>query len=211
MDGIDIRQYHPAEIRRCVAFVSQDSALFHGSVRDNIVLGAPQVSDELVVHAADLSGVTDFVRGHPQGFNMQVGEAGRFLSSGQKQAIALARALLLGPKIIFLDEPSGAMDMASERLLIERLKSSFKSNQTIIVTTHRASMLALVTRLIVIDQGKLLAHGPRDEVLAMLTRNSAQSESAETSAKQGGSDQRIRPLRMRSEEYKEGSPAQGAD
>lgn len=211
LDGIDIRQYHTAEIRRCVAFVSQESALFHGSVRDNIVLGAPQVSDELVVRAADLSGVTDFVRGHPQGFNMPVGEAGRFLSSGQKQAIALARAFLLEPKIIFLDEPSGAMDMASERLLVERLKATFTSDQTVIVTTHRASMLALVNRLIVIDRGKLLADGPRDEILAMLTRNATQKEPAETRAKQGGSDQRIKPLRVRSEESKEEAPAQSAD
>jgi ATP-binding cassette subfamily C protein LapB len=208
LDGIDIRQYHTAEIRRCVAFVSQDSALFHGSVRDNIVLGAPQVSDELVVRAADLSGVTDFVRGHPQGFNMPVGEAGRFLSSGQKQAIALARAFLLEPKIIFLDEPSGAMDMASERLLVERLRATFKSDQTVIVTTHRASMLALVNRLIVIDRGKLVADGPRDEILAMLTRNATP---AGTPAKQGRSDQRIKPLRVRSEENKEEAPAQGAD
>ncbi len=210
LDGIDIRQYHPAEIRRCVAFVSQDSALFHGSVRDNIVLGAPQVSDELVVRAADLSGVTDFVRGHPQGFNMPVGEAGRFLSSGQKHAIALARAFLLEPKIIFLDEPSGAMDMASERLLVERLRATFKSDQTVIVTTHRASMLALVNRLIVIDRGKLVADGPRDEIMAMLTRNATQKEPAGTLAP-GKSDQRIKSLRVRSEENKGKAPAQGAD
>jgi len=177
LDGIDIRQYHPAEVRRCVAFVSQESALFNGSVRDNIVLGAPQVSDELVVRAADLSGVSEFVRGHPQGFNLPVGEAGRFLSSGQKQAIALARSLLLEPNIIFLDEPSGAMDTASERLLIQRLKSTFKSDQTVIVTTHRSSMLALVNRLIVVDRGKLVADGPRDEVLSMLTRGTPQDSS----------------------------------
>jgi len=177
LDGIDIRQYHPAEIRRCVAFVSQESALFNGSVRDNIVLGAPHVSDELVVRAADLAGVSEFVRGHPQGFNLPVGEAGRFLSSGQKQAIALARSLLLEPEIIFLDEPSGAMDTASERLLIQRLKSTFKSDQTVIVTTHRSSMLALADRLIVIDRGKLVADGPRDEVLAMLTGGTRQGSS----------------------------------
>lgn len=211
LDGIDIRQYHTAEIRRCVAFVSQDSALFHGSVRDNIVLGAPQVSDELVVRAADLSGVTDFVRGHPQGFNMPVGEAGRFLSSGQKQVIALARAFLLEPKIIFLDEPSGAMDMASERLLVERLKATFKRDQTLIVTTHRASMLALVNRLVVIDRGKLLADGPRDEILAMLTRNAAQTEPRETLAKQQGDDQRIAPLRVHAAGDEDKRPAQNAE
>jgi ATP-binding cassette subfamily C protein LapB len=177
-------------------------------VRDNIVLGAPQVSDELVVRAADLSGVTDFVRGHPQGFNMPVGEAGRFLSSGQKQAIALARAFLFEPKIIFLDEPSGAMDMASERLLIERLKAIFKSDQTVVVTTHRVSMLALINRLILIDRGKLLADGPRDAVLAQLTRNATQDS---TTARQVGNDQRIKPLLVRGDENKDEAPAQSTD
>jgi ATP-binding cassette subfamily C protein LapB len=196
LDGVDIRQYHTAEIRHCVAFISQDSALFHGSVRDNIVLGAPHVSDELVLRAAELSGVVDFVRGHPQGFSMPVGEAGRFLSSGQKQSIALARALLLEPKIIFLDEPSGAMDTASERLLIERLKATFKGDQTVIVTTHRTSMLALVDRLIVIDRGKLVLDGPRDKVLAILTQNLVQRGPDEGRLKPADNEQRVKPFRV---------------
>jgi ATP-binding cassette subfamily C protein LapB len=208
LDGVDIRQYHPAEIRRCVSFVSQDTALFNGSVRDNIVLGTPQVSDELVVRAADLAGVTDFVRGHPQGFNMSVGEAGRFLSSGQKQAIALARSLLLGPKIIFLDEPSGSMDTASERLLIERLKSTFQSDQTVIVTTHRSSMLALVSRLIVIDRGKLIADGPRDEVLAMLTRSTHRQPSEALIKRSGqGGEARVRTAQT-GDQHAKGSDSQ---
>ena len=161
------------------------------------------------MRAADLSGVTDFVRGHPQGFNMPVGEAGRFLSSGQKQAIALARAFLLEPKIIFLDEPSGAMDTASEKLLVDRLKTTFKGDQTVIVTTHRASMLALVNRLIVIDRGKLLADGPRDEILAMLTRNDAQTEPKGLPAKHAGNDQRVKPQRVHSAEGKDEASVQG--
>jgi len=168
VDGVDIRQYHPSDVRRQVAFVSQDSALFHGSVRDNIVLGAPYVSDDLVVRAADLAGVTEFVRLHPQGFNMPVGETGRFLSSGQRQAIALARAFLFNPLILFLDEPSGSMDMASERLLIDRLEKSFRPEQTVVLTTHRTAMLALVSRLIVLENGRIIADGPRDKVLKML-------------------------------------------
>jgi len=168
LDGVDVRQYHPSDIRRRVAFISQDSSLFHGSVRDNIVLGAPYVSDDLVIRAADLAGVSDFVKLHPQGFNMPVGEAGRFLSSGQRQTIALARAFLFDPLIIFLDEPSGSMDMASERALIERLNSAFSKDQTVILTTHRTAMLALVTRLIVLENGSVIADGPRDKVLKML-------------------------------------------
>jgi ATP-binding cassette subfamily C protein LapB len=168
LDGVDVRQYHPSDIRRRVAFVSQDSALFHGSVRDNIILGAPYVSDDLVIRAADLAGVTDFVKLHPQGFNMPVGEMGRFLSSGQRQSITLARAFLFDPLIVFLDEPSGSMDMASERALINRLKGTFRDDQTLIVTTHRTSMLALVTRLVVLENGSVVADGPRDTVLKML-------------------------------------------
>jgi len=168
LDGVDIRQYHPSNVRRRVAFVSQDSVLFHGSVRDNIVLGAPYVSDDLVLRAADLSGVSEFVNLHPKGFDMPVGEGGRFLSAGQRQLISLARAFLFDPLIVFLDEPSGSMDMASERALIERLKTAFRPDQTVILTTHRTAMLALVTRLVVIENGTVVADGPRDAVLKKL-------------------------------------------
>jgi len=174
LDNVDIRQYHPAEVRRAVSFVSQDTALFFGSVRDNIVLGVPHISDDLVLRAADLAGVTDFVKSHPKGFNMQVGEGGRFLSSGQRQSVVLARAFLLEPIMLFLDEPSGNIDMASERLLIQRLKKAFRPDQTVIITTHRYNMLALVDRLIVLDNGRIVADGPREEILARLSRGVAQ-------------------------------------
>ena len=178
LDSVDIRQYHPAEVRRAVSFVSQDTALFFGSVRDNIVLGVPHISDDLVLRAAELAGVTDFVKSHPKGFNMQVGEGGRFLSSGQRQSVVLARAFLLEPILLFLDEPSGNIDMASERLLIQRLKKAFRPDQTVIITTHRYNMLALVDRLIVLDGGRIVADGPREEILARLSRNVAQPASS---------------------------------
>jgi ATP-binding cassette subfamily C protein LapB len=175
LDDVDIRQYHPAEVRRAVAFISQDTALFFGSLRDNIVLGVPHVSDDLVIRAAEFAGVADFAKSHPKGFNLQVGEGGRFLSSGQRQAVVLARAFLLEPLIMFLDEPSGAMDLASERLLIQRLKTAFRPDQTVIVTTHRYNVLALVDRLVVIDSGRIVADGPREEILAKLSRNTSQA------------------------------------
>ena len=168
LDDVEIRQYHSSEVRRRVAFVSQDSSLFHGTVRDNIALGAPHISDDLVIRAADLSGASQFIKLHPQGYNMPVGETGRFLSSGQRQTIALARAFLSDPLIVFLDEPSGSMDPASELALTERLRTAFRSDQTLIVTTHRTAMLALVSRLIVIENGRVAADGPRDVVLKAL-------------------------------------------
>jgi ATP-binding cassette subfamily C protein LapB len=177
-DGVDIRQYHPSEIRRQVAFVAQDATLFYGSVRDNIVFGSPYVSDDLVVRAADLAGVTDFIKTNPAGFNLQVGEAGRALSSGQRQSVSLARAFLFDPLVVFLDEPSGSMDMASERALVERLGKAFRPDQTLIITTHRMAMLALVDRLVVIDNGSVVADGPRDDVI----KNIAQISGSRTLA-----------------------------
>jgi ATP-binding cassette subfamily C protein LapB len=178
LDGVDVRQYHPAEVRRCVGFVSQDTILFYGSVRDNIALGVPHISDDLVLRAAEISGVIDFVKAHPKGLNMQVGEGGRFLSSGQRQAVILARACLLEPLVVFLDEPSGAMDMATERAFVQRLHHAFRPDQTLILTTHRYNVLSLVNRLVVIERGCVVADGPRDEILAKLNQGSGQRNAA---------------------------------
>lgn len=183
LDDVEIRQYHPDEVRRAVAFVSQDSSLFHGTVRDNIALGNPNISDDLLMCAADLAGVTPFVKQHPQGFNRQVGEAGRLLSSGQRQAIALARAFLSDSLIVFLDEPSGSMDPATELALLERLNTCFRADQTLIITTHRTAMLALVSRLIVVENGRIAADGPRDVVLKALR---VQADTNVTSSKKRG-------------------------
>ena len=173
IDGIDIRQYHPYELRRAVGVVAQDSDLFFGTLRSNILMGYPDASDEQMVHACKLAGVDDFANKHPSGFDMPVGERGSLLSGGQKQAVALARILILEPRIIFLDEPSGSMDLASERILIQHLREAAKEGQTLILSTHRYSMLELVDRLVVISNGKVAADGPKDKVLAALK---AQSE-----------------------------------
>jgi ATP-binding cassette subfamily C protein LapB len=168
IDGVDIRQLHPHEVRRAIGVVNQDSDLFFGSLRDNLIMGNPSATDEEVVEAARLSGVDDFAVRHPAGYDMPIGERGGMLSGGQRQAVALARVLLLKPKVVFLDEPSGSMDMASERILIRNLKQSLRSDQTIILSTHRYSMLDLVDRLIVLADGKIAADGPRDKVLDAL-------------------------------------------
>jgi len=171
LDGIDVRQYHPAEVRKAVAVAGQAADLFSGTVKENLLIGRPDATDEEILEVSRLTGVDSFVSRHPRGFDMPVGERGSQLSGGQKQALTIARLLLARPRVIYLDEPSGAMDLASERQLIENLKKSFAADVTVIISTHRYSMLELVDRLIVIDQGRVVADGPKQQVIEALQRN----------------------------------------
>lgn len=167
IDGIDSRQIDPVDLRRNIGYVPQDITLFYGSVRDNIVYAMPNADDKAVLRAARIAGVTDFVDRHPMGFDMPVGERGEGLSGGQRQAIAIARALLLDPAILLLDEPSNSMDNTTEEQLKQRLGEVVK-DKTLILVTHRASLLSFVDRLIVLDDGKLIADGPKEDVLEAL-------------------------------------------
>jgi len=167
IDGIDTRQMDPIDLRRNIGYVPQDITLFYGSVRDNIVYAVPNADDEAVLRAARIAGVTDFVDRHPMGFDMPVGERGEGLSGGQRQAIAIARALLLDPAILLFDEPSNSMDNTTEEQLKQRLAEVVK-DKTLILVTHRASLLSFVDRLIVLDEGKLIADGPKQDVLDAL-------------------------------------------
>lgn len=170
IDGIDSRQFHPAEIRAAVAIAGQASDLFSGSLKDNLLMGNPRASDEELVQVSKRVGIDLFASRHPRGFDMPVGENGGNLSSGQKQAVTIARLLLCRPKIIFLDEPSGAMDLASERQLIGSLREAIPTGTTLVLSTHRYSMLDLVDRLIVVDNGRVIADGPKDTVIGALQR-----------------------------------------
>lgn len=167
IDGIESRQIDPVELRRDVGYVPQDIVLFYGSVRDNIVLGAPRIEDAAVLRAAEQAGVTEFVNLHPRGFAMQVGERGEAVSGGQRQAIAIARAYLLQPPILLLDEPSNAMDNRTEEQFKARLAQQL-DGRTLLLITHRASLLSLVDRIIVMEAGRVAVDGPRDRVLAAL-------------------------------------------
>ncbi len=169
MDGTDIRQIDPADLRRNVGYVAQDNYLFFGSVRDNITFGAPHMDDQSVLRAAALAGVTDFLRNHPHGFDLQVGERGMGLSGGQRQAITIARAMLLDPPILVLDEPTSCMDNSSEAALKARLMETLE-DKTLVLITHRSSLLSLVDRLIVVDNGKVMADGKKEDVLEALKR-----------------------------------------
>jgi ATP-binding cassette subfamily C protein LapB len=168
VDGIDLRQYDPADLRAGIGFVLQDTDLFYGKLRDNITFGRPASTDEEVIAAARLSGVESFIAGHPLGYEMPIAEGGSSLSGGQKQAIGLARVLIRGPKVVFLDEPTAHFDVRSEQEFLERLKALAQQQLTVIISTHRLSLLSFVDRLLLFERGRLVADGPRDKVIAML-------------------------------------------
>lgn len=169
VDGVDIRQIDVSELRHNIGYVPQDIQLLSGTLRDNLVSGARYVEDEMVLQAAELAGVHEFARLHPKGYELQVGERGQNLSGGQRQNVALARALLLNPPILLLDEPTSAMDNTGEERLKQRLQAVIEP-KTVILVTHRASLLSLVDRLIVIDRGQILADGPKAVVMEALKK-----------------------------------------
>lgn len=176
IDGVDLRQLDPAELRRSIGYVSQDITLFYGTLRENLRMRVPLADDAMLVRAAQLAGISEFVDTHPRGFDMPVGERGETLSGGQRQAVGLARAVLGEPPILLLDEPTGAMDHSTEDGVRKRL-AGFLKDRTAIIVTHRNALLDIVDRLIVIDAGRIVADGPKDRVVAAL--RSGQIEKAE--------------------------------
>jgi len=171
VDGVDIRQFDPLQLRRHIGYVPQDVSLFYGTLRDNIVAGAGSegVDDEALLRAIELAGLQGLVNTHPHGVDLSVGERGQSLSGGQRQAVAIARALVHDPQILLLDEPSSAMDHASEEAFKANLKD-YAHGKTMIVVSHRTSLLSLVERIVVIDAGKVVADGPRDKVVEALRK-----------------------------------------
>ena len=169
LDGIDIRQIDPVDIRRHIGYVGQDNYLFYGTIRDNISYGAPHVDDIAVQTASHFSGVMDFVRGHSHGLDLQVGERGMNLSGGQRQSVAIARALVGNPPILMMDEPTSNMDHGSETRFQQRI-ANYRGLKTFMFVTHRGSMLQVADRVIVLDNGKLVSDGPKDQVLNSLAQ-----------------------------------------
>ncbi|MGH1455988.1 MAG: type I secretion system permease/ATPase [Alphaproteobacteria bacterium] len=167
IDGTDVRQINPGDLRRNVGAVQQSPQLFFGSVRDNITMGHETAPDSAVMKAAEMSGVLEFLRDSSAGLDTQVGERGEALSGGQRQAVAIARALLYDPPILILDEPTASMDPASENRLRKRLEV-LCANKTTILITHKGAMLSLVDKLILLDRGRIVAFGPKDEVIRKL-------------------------------------------
>lgn len=168
IDGIDIKQIDPADLRKNIAYVSQDIVLFSGTVKDNLIYRAPHADDEMILKAAKISGILDFVNKHPKGFDMEVGERGSMLSGGQRQSIAIARAILLESPIVILDEPTSSMDNATEQKIIKNLKEYLKG-KTLILVTHKSSLLSLANRMILFEDGKKVLDGPKDDILKKLS------------------------------------------
>src|SRR5215470_11751241 len=169
IDGTDIRQIDPADLRRSIGCVLQDGTLFFGTGKDNITLGAPDVDETSIHRAASVAGVESFIKGHPLGFDLPVGEGGKMLSGGQRQAIVIARSLLMDPPILVMDEPTSSMDNSTENAFKARL-GEVLAGKTLLLVTHRNSMLSLVDRLIVVDGGKVVADGPKATVLDALMK-----------------------------------------
>lgn len=167
VDGVDLRQVDPAEYRGKVMYVGQHANLFYGTLRDNLKMGAPFASDEAMITAATAVGVHAFAQQHPMGYDLVVAEHGENLSGGQRQAIALARALLVEPDVMLLDEPTSAMDASTETLAMQSLLAR-STNKTLVLVTHRLQLLEYVQRVMVMDQGVRVADGPRDEVMRAL-------------------------------------------
>lgn len=166
IDGLDSRQHQPHEIRSRLRFVGQDAELFSGTIRENLLLGAERASDADMIDAVTKSGADIFLGRDSSGFDFPIGERGARLSGGQRSFLVLARALMDPAKLLFLDEPTGAMDSHTEKLFVERLQSAILPHQTIIIATHRMAALDVVDRLILMDQGRIIADGPRAEILS---------------------------------------------
>jgi ATP-binding cassette subfamily C protein LapB len=183
IDGVDTRQIDTSDLRRNIGTVMQDVWLITGTVKQNISIGGFNPTDQEILEASELAGVHDFISKHPDGYGLRLKERGEGLSGGQRQAITIARALVGKPAIVLMDEPTSAMDISGEKILIDKLKSKL-INQTIVVITHRASIIELIDKVLVIDQGRLVAQGPKSDFLkpgggqAQPQRPSAQSLAA---------------------------------
>lgn len=169
LDGIDITQLDTLYLRKRIVLVPQEARLMYGTLRENLLLGASEVTDSELLEACRITGVTTIAANHPKGFDMPIGERGDTLSGGQRQAIALARAIICKPDILLLDEPTSGMDMESERMVMQALEKVIQG-RTVIVVTHKPAMLQFIQRLLVIENGRIMVDGPKDEVIRRLSQ-----------------------------------------
>jgi ATP-binding cassette subfamily C protein LapB len=168
VDGIDLRQIDPADFRARVGFVGQEPRLFNGTLRDNVLLDRPAADPGRLAEAARLTGLDRVAAGHPQGWDLPVGESGTLLSGGQRQLVALTRCLVTMPRILLMDEPTSSMDAQSESAFLRQLHAA-SGQCTLVMVTHRPAVLELVQRVVVVDAGRIVMDGPKDAVLAALS------------------------------------------
>lgn len=168
VSGTDIQQLDPIDLRRNINYVPQEVVLLNGTIRENIVIGAPLSTDDAVLAATELAGLAEYINEHPQGFDLAIGERGGNLSGGQRQAIGLARAFIQSAPMVLLDEPTNSMDNTTESIFKQKL-AGYVEDKTLVLVTHKTSMLSLVDRLIVMNAGQIVADGPRDEILKALS------------------------------------------
>lgn len=180
-DGLDVSQIDPADWRKTVGYISQDARLFYGTLRENVMIGKPEASAEEFLRVLRLTGLDQMAAAHPRGINLPIGEMGEGVSGGQRQLISLARTLLTRPQLLLMDEPTSAMDSQTETLFLEHLKRATEG-QTLVVVTHRPTLLSLVDRIIVIEGGKIVADGPKDHILTALSGQPKQSSASEPSS-----------------------------
>ena len=164
LDGIELALIDPADVRRDMGLLNQNAQLFYGSIRENLTLGAPLATDEQLIDVLKITGALSFVQEKKEGLDHIILEGGVGFSGGQRQALLLARLLIRQPNILLLDEPTAAIDDVSEKQLIDHLKG-YLQNRTMIVATHRRAVLELVDRIIVVNEGKIVMDGPRDQIL----------------------------------------------
>jgi len=181
VDGIDLRQLDPSDFRAGVGYVPQDSRLFNGTLRDNVLLGRPGADPTRLAAVAKLTGLARVAEGHPMGWDLPVGESGALLSGGQRQLVALTRSLITEPRILLMDEPTSSMDAQSELAFLRQLKEAAK-DITLIMVTHRPAVLELAQRIVVVDAGRVVMDGPKAQVLAALSGAKPAGQAAPASA-----------------------------
>lgn len=178
LDDVDMANLAPDFVREHVGYLSQDVRLFQGTLRENIALGLPSPTDEQILEAARLTGLDKLIAAHPKGLSIEISEGGRGLSGGQRQLLGLTRMVLARPRVMLLDEPTASMDPQLEELVAERVFGMRPQSTTLVVVTHKLAMLKHFTRIVVVDKGRIVADGPRDDIITRM--RSAASQGAAT-------------------------------
>ena len=180
LDGLDIDHLSRHFLGEKVGYLQQDHRSFHGTLRENLLIGTPDPGDEAIKKAAEASGLLSLISSHPKGLELPISEGGKGLSGGQRQLVAFTRLLISHPSVWLLDEPTASMDSASELRCFQVLKREVKPEDTLVLVTHKSNMLALVDRIIVIADHRIVMDGPRDEIIARLSSGASSLEGAST-------------------------------